>query len=235
MIRENKNNIFLPKSSKEKPIRSYILREKSEELPLTEWTDEDLMLAFGEGNEDAFVEIVNRYEKQIFNYMYRMVHNWHIAEDLTQEVFMALVNNANRYHPSAKFSTYLYTIASNIISKEWNKQSRRPKFFSLSQWLIGDKNNDDPENGNPSEFLADKSLDILKQAECKEISEAINEALKKIPPHQREAFVLRRFLELSYEEIAEILDIPVGTVKTRVLRAERALRPFLSQFRDYLG
>ncbi|MCX8065607.1 MAG: RNA polymerase sigma factor [Candidatus Hydrogenedentes bacterium] len=233
-MRVKRENILPFEDSKENFSKSYVLREKSRELPLSEWTDEDLMLAFGDGNEEAFVEIVSRYEKQIFNYMYRMVHNWHIAEDLTQEVFMALVNNATRYHPSAKFSTYIYTIASNIISKEWNKQNRRPKFFSLSQWLSGEKNNEDIEKGNPIEHLADSNFDILKQTACKEISEAVNEALKKIPPHQREAFVLRRFLELSYEEIADILDIPVGTVKTRVLRAERALRPFLSQFRDHL-
>lgn len=230
--RENK---YPADEGQEKASRLYSLKRLGEESSFAEWTDEDLMLAFGEGNEEAFVELVRRYEKQIFNYMYRMVHNWHIAEDLTQDVFMALVNNASRYHPSAKFSTYIYTIASNIISKEWGKQNRRPKFFSLSHWIGSDRDSEDSEKGNPAECLADPNFDILKRTECKEVSEAINEALKKIPAHQREAFVLRRFLELSYEEIADILDIPVGTVKTRVLRAERALRPFLSDFRDYSG
>jgi len=235
-MRYKKENILPLNNSEEKPSKLRPLKKSVEEIPpLSDWTDEDLMLAFGEGNEEAFVELVKRYEKQIFNYMYRMVNNWHIAEDLTQDVFMALVNNASRYHPTAKFSTYIYTIASNIISKEWGKQNRRPKFFSLSHWFGGDKDVDDLEKGSPAEYLADPNFDILKQTEHKEVSEAINEALKKIPPHQREAFVLRRFLELSYEEIADILDIPIGTAKTRVLRAERALRPFLSQFRDYKG
>lgn len=231
-MRIKKEKILPIEGGKEELSNLRPLKKESEKSPLAEWTDEDLMLAFGEGNEEAFIELVRRYEKQIFNYMYRMVHNWHIAEDLTQDVFMALVNNANRYHPSAKFSTYIYTIASNIISKEWGKQNRRPKFFSLSQWFGGDKDPDDSERSSPAEYLADPNFDILKQTECREISEAINEALKKIPSHQKEAFILRRFLELSYEEIADILDIPVGTVKTRVLRAERALRPFLSQFRE---
>ena len=67
-----------------------------------------------------------------------------------------------------------------------------------------------------------------------EISEAVNQALRELPPHQREAFVLRRFRDLSYEEIAEITEAPIGTAKSRVVRAERALRPLLERFREYL-
>ncbi|HDP35903.1 MAG TPA: sigma-70 family RNA polymerase sigma factor, partial [Candidatus Hydrogenedentes bacterium] len=67
-----------------------------------------------------------------------------------------------------------------------------------------------------------------------EISDGVNEALKHLPEHYREAFVLRRFLDLSYEEIAEITDCPVGTIKSRVVRAERGLRPYLERFREYI-
>lgn len=229
----NRENIVPFKMVTSEQRTALRLREKT--VPLTEWSDEDLMLIFGEGNEEAFGELVRRYERSIFNYMFRMVHNWHIAEELTQEVFMAIVSSAERYQPTAKFSTYLYTIASNIVSKEWSKQNRKPRFFSLSQWWHSSDDANDDHEWNPVEHHADPRLDVWRDTKCTEISEAINKALKKIPERQREAFVLRRFLELPYEEIANILDVPLGTAKTRVLRAERALRPYLEHFREYLS
>ncbi len=211
------------------------LRLQEESVPLSKMKDEDLMLSFGEGNEEAFGEILRRYERSIFNYMYRMVHNWHIAEELTQEVFMAIVSSAERYQPTAKFSTYIYTIASNIVSKEWSRQNRKPRFFSLSQWWHSSDKSEDNNEWNPVEHHADPRLDVWRETKCSEISDAINEALKKIPERLREAFVLHRFLELPYEEVAKILDVPIGTAKTRVVRAEQTLRPYLEQFREYLN
>jgi len=199
---------------------------------ITEWEDEALMLAHGEGSEEAYAELVRRHQRGVLNYTYRMVQNRHIAEELTQEVFIALVKNAGRYEPRAKFTTYLYTIASNIISKEWARQKRRPKFFSLSAWW---SSRDDEDGFDPLEHIGDERADVEVSFERGEISEAINQALRHLPEHQREAFVLRRFQELSYEEIASVLDVPVGTVKSRVVRAERALRPHLEKYREYLA
>jgi RNA polymerase sigma-70 factor (ECF subfamily) len=159
-----------------------------------------------------------------------MVQNRQIAEELTQEVFLALVKNAGRYQPTAKFTTYLYAIASNIVSKEWTRQRRRPRLFSISAWW----SSDEEEDFNPAEHVGDERASVLKNFQRGEISEAVNEALRSLPDHQREAFVLRRFQDLSYEEIAEVLDAPVGTIKSRVVRAERALRPLLERFREYL-
>ena len=82
--------------------------------------------------------------------------------------------------------------------------------------------------------MGDERADVLGAFQRGEISEAVNEALRYLPEHQREAFVLRRFRDLSYEEIAEITDAPVGTAKSRVVRAERALRPLLERFREYV-
>ncbi len=156
------------------PEQKSVLRIREKSVPLSEWADEDLMLIFGEGNEDAFGELVRRYERNIFNYMFRMVHNWHIAEELTQEVFMALVSSVTRYQPTAKFSTYLYSISSHIISKEWSRQNRRPRFFSLSQWWhSGDSSNDNSHEWNPVEHHADPRLNVWHEAKCTEVSEAI--------------------------------------------------------------
>jgi len=198
--------------------------------PLQQWSDEDLMMAHGEGSEAAYAELVRRHQRGILNYMYRMVQNRHVAEELTQEVFIALVKNGPRYRPTAKFTTYLYTIASNIVSKEWARQKRRPKLFNLSRlWT-----HDEEDEFDPIEQMADKRADVAARFQRDEINEAVNEALRHLPPHQREAFVLRRFREVPYEEMADILQVPVGTLKSRVVRAERGLRPYLSKFRDYL-
>lgn len=204
----------------------------TDRLPWKEWSDVDLMLEHGQGSEEAFGELVRRHQRGVMNYIYRMVQNRQIAEELAQEVFIALVRNAQRYQPTAKFTTYLYTIASNIVSKEWLRQKRRPRFFSLSSALIRWK--DSEAEVDPLEHVGDEKADVLKAFQQGEVSEAVNTALKELPEHQREAFVLRRFQDLSYEEISEVTNSPVGTVKSRVVRAERALRPLLEHFREYL-
>ena len=200
------------------------------EGPLRDWSDEALMLEHGKGSEDAYSVLVHRHQRGVLNYTFRMVQNRHIAEELTQEVFLALVKNAGRYKPTAKFTTYLYTIASNIVSKEWARRKRRPKFFSLSSWW----NQEDDESFNPQDHICDERANVLAAFQRGEISEAVNEALRHLPEHQRETFVLRRFQDLSYEEISEVLEVPVGTIKSRIVRAERALRPYLEKFREYI-
>jgi RNA polymerase sigma-70 factor (ECF subfamily) len=199
--------------------------------PVRERGDEALMLDHAAGEEAAFAELVRRHQKGVLNYMFRMVQNRQIAEELTQEVFLALVRNAERYQPTAKFTTYMYTIASNMVCKEWSRQRRRPRLFSLSAWWQGDEE----DSFDPLEHMADARADVQGAFQREEISTAVNDALRHLPDHQREAFVLRRYQDLSYEEIAEICDVPVGTVKSRVVRAERALRPHLERFREYLS
>lgn len=189
------------------------------------------MLDHGAGSEEAFAELVKRHQRPVLNYVYRMVQNRQIAEELTQEVFLALVRNAQRYKPLAKFTTYLYTIASNIVSKEWLRRKRRPKLLSLTAFL-GRRGKGDEYD--PLEHIGDDRANVLGAFQRGEITEAVNEALRYLPLHQREAFVLRRFQDVSYDEMSKILDAPVGTLKSRVVRAERALRPLLTCFREYV-
>lgn len=217
----------VPLQRRQAPLR--VVPEQG--APHSEWDNESLMLAHGQGDEAAFEELVNRHERGVLNYMFRMVQNRHVAEELTQEVFIALVRNGTRYQPTAKFTTYLYTIASNIVSKEWARQKRRPRFMSLQFWQRGE---DEDDAFGVIDTASDARANVVKQYTRGEISEAVNAALKHLPDHQREAFVLRRFQDLSYEEIADVTDVPVGTVKSRVVRAERALRPHLERFREYM-
>ncbi|MCP4641972.1 MAG: sigma-70 family RNA polymerase sigma factor [bacterium] len=203
-----------------------------EGTPIREMGDESLMLQYATGDEDAFAELLHRHQRGVLNYIYRMVQNRQVAEELTQEVFIALVKNAARYQPMAKFTTYLYTIASNIVSKEWLRQKRRPRFFSLSRCWGG--RNNEPGEFDPLEHVGDEKANVLASFQRGEVSEAVNTALKQLPEHQREAFILRRFQDLSYEEISAITEAPIGTAKSRVVRAERALRPLLSKYREYV-
>ena len=198
---------------------------------IAEMGNEALMLEHGAGNEEAFVELVRRHERGVLNYFYRMLQNRQVAEELTQEVFLALVKNAQRYKPTAKFTTYLYTIASNMVSKEWLRRKRRPKVFSLFATWGG---RDGDSDFHPLEHISDRHADTLAAFRQDEVTEAVNEALLHLPEHQREAFVLRRFQDLSYQEIAAVTRVPIGTAKSRVVRAERALRPLLSAYREYV-
>lgn len=203
-----------------------------EGTPLRDRSDESLMIEQGEGSEDAFGELVRRHQRGVLNYTYRMVGNRQVAEELTQEVFLALVKNGQRYRPTAKFTTYLYAIASNIVCKEWQRAKRRPKVFNLSRfWRNGSS---DSNAFDPIEHVGDERACVLEKFRRGEITEAVTAALQKIPAHQREAFVLHRLEDRSYDEVAEIMNAPVGTVKSRVVRAERALRPLLTRFREYV-
>lgn len=201
-------------------------------LPLAERSDEELMLAHAKGLDAAFSEILRRHHKPVLNYVNRMVQNYHIAEELTQEVFMALVKNAQRYVPTAKFTTYMYTIASNIVSKEWARRKRRSRLFCILSYFGHSK--EKGEEFDPVERAADPQPDAGMVLERTEIAAAVDRALKKLPKHQREAFVLRRLQDVPYEEIANIMNTPIGTVKSRVVRAEHALRPLLSAYREYV-
>ena len=204
---------------------------ESGEIAIGERGDEELMLAHGEGSEEAFAELVRRHQRGVLNYVFRMLQNRQMAEEITQEVFLALVKNAKRYKPTAKFTTYLYAIASNMVSKEWLKRKRRPRVFSLfSSW----NGAGDDDTFHPLSQLSDEKADTLREFKKGEVSDAVNAALQELPEHQREAFILRRFQDLSYKEISEITRVPIGTAKSRVVRAERALRPLLSEFREYV-
>lgn len=201
----------------------------AEAVPIADMSNEDLMLEHGRGSEEAFNQLVVRHQKGVLNYVYRMVQNRQIAEEITQEVFLALVKNAGRYKPTAKFTTYLYTIASNMVSKEWLRRKRRPKLLSF---IPGRGGNDD--NYHPLNHIPDERADTVAAYRREEVSQAVNDALRHLPEHQREAFVLRRFQDLSYQEISEITCVPIGTAKSRVVRAERALRPHLEKYREYV-
>jgi len=204
-------------------------QESIRDVPLSSLSDEELMLLFGNGRQEAFEELVRRHHKPVYGYIYRMVQNRHIAEELTQDVFLGLVQNAQRYTPTAKFTHYLYSIASRLVYREWNQRKRRPLLFSLFRGR-----SEEEEGDEFVDTLPDGRASIREKLERDEIVSAITEALAKIPPVYREPYILHRFQDLSYEEIVEILGCPLGTVKSRIFRAEKMLQPLLEPYRAYL-
>ena len=174
--------------------------------------DAELVRAFLAGDERAFREIVTRYQVRLLNFIYRTIGDRERAEDLVQEVFIRVYRHLARFDQSKKFSTWIYTIASNLAKNELRNRSRNPLvlFQTLTQgW-------DDEER--PLEF-EDPDARPDDQYRKRHLRELIDKFVAELPPHHREVFVLRELEGKSYEEIAEITSCNLGTVKSRLNRA----------------
>ena len=168
-------------------------------------SDEELMLAFKGGEALAFGELFARYKNSIYGYVRRRVDDPGRAEEITQDVFLALVQHRNGYEVRASFRTYLYRIALNRVVAEHRKKKEDQPL---------------PEDSSPAGSGSDPT--VVQQ---------VREALARLEPEQREIVLLREYQGLSYQEIAEVLKIPVGTVRSRLFRAKLALRDLLAPAR----
>lgn len=171
-----------------------------------ESSDEQLMIAFSRGSNDAFSQLFARYKQPLFGFFWRRVPDRAQAEELTQEAFVAVIRAAPRYEPSARFRTYLYAIALKILRAYRRKAAFRATFL-----------------GSPAEH-------VEPSAESGIVTQLfMREALRKLDGIDREILLLREFEQLSYAEIAELLNLPVNTVRSRLFRARTALRELLSE------
>ncbi|HID39317.1 MAG TPA: sigma-70 family RNA polymerase sigma factor [Calditrichaeota bacterium] len=176
-------------------------------------SDEDLIYRFQQGDNYAFDILVKRYKDPLLNFVYRFLGDRTEAEDIVQETFLRLFKNKHYYKEIAKFSTWIYTIAGNLAKTELRKRRRR-SFFSISNFTGTDKDYDIP----------DKDVSPEKQADSVLTDNIIQQAVNKLSPKFKEVIVLRDIQEFSYEEISEIVGIPLGTVKSRVNRARLKLQ-----------
>jgi RNA polymerase sigma-70 factor, ECF subfamily len=188
-------------------------------------SDHSLLASAREGDGDAFAELVRRYRGQITNYVYRVVGDYETAVDLAQETFLRVFRAAERYQSSYAFSTYIYRIATNLAISELRKRKRQ-RLVSLTGFFGprepgGDDCELDPADLRP---LADTTL------VDDERRRAITRAIATLPEKYRVPLVLRDVEERSYEEIARILDMSEGTVKSRISRARAFLRDKLRQY-----
>ncbi|MEN3203051.1 MAG: sigma-70 family RNA polymerase sigma factor [Atribacterota bacterium] len=186
-----------------------------------EQSDREIVREVLNGNQDLFSILVARYERPIFNYVYGMVRHRQDAEDLTQEAFVKAFFALKTYKDSFEFSTWMYRIARNVCLDYFRRQKIR-SFFSLNT-PVGEEKEGEVEDFLPSD--KDPEEGVLEG----EILERVSQAVEKLPWKFREVIVLRYIEELPYEEIAQILGIPVGTVKTYLHRAKEKLREILGK------
>jgi RNA polymerase sigma-70 factor (ECF subfamily) len=192
-------------------------------MSLSQETDENLMMRFGRGEAAAFEFLYRRHELKVFRYLQRNVKNEASANDLMQEVWFAVVRGAANYQPTAKFTTWLFTIAHNR-TVDMIRANRR-----LQSLDAGD--DADPEALSPLERLADSAkLEPLAQVQSQDEAAALLSAVAQLPAEQRSAFLLQAEGELSVEEIADATGSNFETVKSRLRYARAKLRQLLWEY-----
>ena len=195
---------------------------------MTAASDQDtrLMLAFREGSLEAFEELFSRHAYAIVNYAYRFVRDRAVAEELAQEVFLRVHDAAGSYRPSARFSTWLYRIATNVCLNE----VRRPRFKARHDSL--DAETTDP-GAEPRIQIRDANPDPEAQAARLDLVRMLRGALQALPEKQRVAFILNKYAELSYTEVAEVMNTSEKAVKSLIHRAKEGLasklRPLIKE------
>jgi RNA polymerase sigma-70 factor (ECF subfamily) len=182
-------------------------------------SDEKLILRFQEGDINAYNELVKRYKDRLLNFVFRYFNNREQAEDVVQDTLIKLYTHASYYKKIAKFSTWIFTIAKNNALTELRKNKRKQ---TDSLWT---------EDGKVIDINSkEQSLDVKVQNEI--AIDQLNKFLDEIPENFRMAVVLRDFQELSYDEISKILEIPIGTIKSRINRGRIQLAEKMKHFKE---
>lgn len=172
------------------------------------------------GDRDRFTELVRRYEKRVVNYVFRIIHRYEDAHDLAQDIFVKVYLALDRYDPKYQFSTWLFRIAQNASIDALRKKT-------VTEVPMARPAED--ESQKEREF-ADGGVSPYRALKNKQLGAAIEKAVANLPPDYRELIQLRHFAELSYEEIAAMKKLPLGTVKNKLFRARNLLKTELDQF-----
>jgi RNA polymerase sigma-70 factor (ECF subfamily) len=195
-------------------------------LDLPNLPDADVVALAQRGRDDAFRELIRRYERPVFSLVFRMVRDRELAEDLAQDTFIKVLNHIDRYRPEFKLSSWLFKIANNVAIDHL----RRRQLDTISM--------DGSPHAASAEAIESTSFDVavpqesaLEEMEAKELGSAIEQAIARLRPEYRSCIMLRHVEGRSYEEIAATLDLPLGTVKTYIHRARHELRKALEHLR----
>ena len=184
------------------------------------YTDEQLIGRFQAGDERAYVELVNRYKDRLFNFVVQFLGDVEQAEDVVQDTMIRLYEKKHYYKEIAKFSTWIYTIARNLANTELRKRKRRKTTY-LSQMSKEERQyeipaiQDDVDQSLHNEFIQDR----------------IKSAISKLPEHYKMVIILRDIQELSYDDISNIVGVPLGTIKSRINRARLQLQADLQDLK----
>ena len=182
-------------------------------------TDQEVVALAKQGSELAFRELVRRYERPVFSLIFRMVRNKELAEDLSQETFVKVLNAVHSYRPEFKFSSWVFKIANNAAIDHLRKRA----LDTLS--LEGSPHAETPEMVEATALqIGGRGETQLEEVENKELGGTIGAAIDELRPEYRSCILLRHVEGRTYEEIAEILGLPLGTVKTYIHRARNELR-----------
>ena len=192
-------------------------------LPGEGLSDAELMLQVKAGNDSAFEYLVQKYRRPMLNFMYRMAHNSAAAEDLAQEVFLRVYRSRESYEATAKFSTWLYRIATNLaVNHARDTRPERPEnTVSLDE--------PDDETGRTLD-LPDRTPSAEQQLMQRERLAAIRKRVQALPERQRIAVVMHKYQQMDYRQIADVLKLSESATKSLLFRAYESLREQLKQF-----
>ena len=185
-----------------------------------QYTDEELISSFQNGNEDAYVELVKRYRDRLISFVYRFLGDLDLSEDIVQDTMLKVYTHKHYYKQIAKFSTWIYTVAGNLPKTELRKRKRR------KETILSHMSTEDRKYEIPSKDLASEEI-----VQGEYVERDIQKAILKLPVHFRTVVILRDIQELSYEEISKIVKVPLGTVKSRINRARLQLQQMLKDYR----
>ncbi|HUE96663.1 MAG TPA: sigma-70 family RNA polymerase sigma factor [Longimicrobiaceae bacterium] len=202
---------------------SSVFRGEPLRVSLSDLSDEQLFQRYTDGDEKGFQLLMERYEPRIQGFLRKRLNDEERVEDLTQDTFLRIHRARESYDPNRKFSTWIHTIANNLLKNEFRNRSRR------RETAFSELRPETSPSGGPSrlvEFQAD-GADPEQETYRSELRQAIDSAIERMDEHHRIPFVMREVDDLSYEEIAEAIGIPVGTVKSRLNRARNSFRSLL--------
>lgn len=182
-------------------------------LNLTKIADAELISTALNGREESFEELVRRYQRPIVNYVYRMLGDYDASLDVTQEIFIKVYNSLSRYSSEYKFTTWLYRIAHNAAIDYMRRQNPNQQSLEMEN-----------DEGNYQLQIESPNPTPEQERERDEWRMEIESVVKCLPNNYRDLIILRHSQDLSYEEIAEITNLPLGTVKNRLFRAREMMR-----------
>ncbi|EKD50928.1 MAG: hypothetical protein ACD_62C00395G0018 [uncultured bacterium] len=182
---------------------------------LLQLSDEDLFALYQKGNYEAFPVLLARYRKPLYNFLHRLLGNTETADEAFQETFMRVIKSANEYKPTAKFSTWLYTIARNYGIDQKRKERFR------NHMSLDDVND---QTANQVDQALSSNAQIAEITTTKELQAHLRAGLNELSSEQREVFVLREFQGLSFDEIGKVTGTSVNTVKSRMRYALTGLQ-----------
>ncbi len=190
-------------------------------------SDVELIGKFNDGDVDAFEQLIIRYEKKIYSICFYFLKNREVADDAAQEIILKLYKKLGSFRQEAAFSTWMNYVASNTC-RDYLRKRKRNKVLHLDDDI-------QTEDGQISRELPSEESTPEERIENKELGVLMQDTIAKLKEDHREILLMREYQELSYEEIAKILEISVGTVKSRIYRARKDLKALLNQGEQLQG